>query len=98
MSRAFVREDDGHEPPPPTYELPDRGDPAFARAAAVALLKGAAHSDIASAEAATGIRWGEAALVPLVEDLRAHADAAGDDRLMQVADRYLRVARAGPQP
>lgn len=98
MSRAFVREDDGNEASPPTYNLPDRNDPGFARAAAAALLKGAAGSDVASAEAATGIRWGDPALSKLIEDLRTKAEAAGDERLEQVAERYLRAAGGFSKP
>jgi Xaa-Pro aminopeptidase len=39
---------------------------------------------------ATGYYWGEPLLRPYVEEFRAAAEAAGDDRLEQVARRYLR--------
>jgi hypothetical protein len=42
------------------------------------------------AERATGYYWGEPLLRPYVEEFRAAAEAAGDDRLEQVARRYLR--------
>lgn len=91
MSRAFVREDDP-EPPAPIYTLPPRDDPDFPRAAAAALLEGARHSDTASAELATGIRWGDTLLVPWIRQLLDSAERRGDDRLVQVAERYLRAA------
>ncbi len=91
MSRAFTKEDDS-DPPPRRYTLPDRGDPGFLAAAAEALLEGARVGDTLSAEAATGITWAAPELVPFVETILADAEAADDDRLIQVAERYLRHA------
>jgi hypothetical protein len=91
MSRAFTKEDDS-DPPPRRYSLPDRDDPAFPAAAAEALLEGARVGDTMSAEAATGLVWATPELVPYVEVILADAEAADDDRLIQVAERYLRHA------
>ena len=91
MSRAFVRDDDVPEPPRPAYLLPDRADPGFDAAAAAALLEGARIGDTASAEEATGYRWGEPRLRRHVERLRDAAMARDDERLEQVAERFLRV-------
>lgn len=88
MSRAFVRED--HDEIPERYDLPPRDDPAFPEAAAWALLEGANRGDSLGAEAATGFRWGDASLRPHVERILAHARARGDDRLEQLAERFLR--------
>jgi hypothetical protein len=87
MSRAFVKED--HEDPPRRYDLPPRSDPAYPAAAAWALLEGANHGDSMGAEAATGHRWGDASLRPQVEIIRADAERRGDERLVQLADRFL---------
>lgn len=87
MSRAFVKEDS--EEPPARYELPSREDPAFPDAAAWALLEGANRGDSLGAEAATGYRWGDPALHPSVEKILAHARQKGDDRLEELAERFL---------
>ena len=92
MSRAFVKEDSGEDRPRPTFSLPARDDPSFDFAAAVALLEGARISEILEAEAATGYRWGEPKLRPHVEQLLASARTDGDDRLEQVAERFMRQA------
>jgi len=92
MSRAFVKEDSGEERPRPAISLPSREDPSFDFAAAVALLEGARISEILEAEAATGYRWGEPRLRPHVEQLLERARADGDDRLEQVAGRFMRQA------
>ncbi|HEY4321046.1 MAG TPA: hypothetical protein VGM77_07680 [Gemmatimonadales bacterium] len=92
MSRAFVRDEGPPDPPPPAYSLPPRDDADFPRAAAAALLDGARISEIASAELATGYRWGDATLVPCILQIHAEAERRGDDRLTQVAERYLRAA------
>lgn len=92
MSRAFVRDEGPPDPPPPEYSLPPRDDADFPRAAAAALLDGARVSEIASAELATGHRWGDVSLVPWVRHIHADAERRGDDRLAQVAERYLRAA------
>ncbi|MEO5824945.1 MAG: hypothetical protein ABIR59_03590 [Gemmatimonadales bacterium] len=90
MSRAFVKEDD-FEPPPRSITLPPRDDPSFDLLAAEALLESARIGETEYAELATGYPWGEPRLRPHVERIRDDAIAAGDDRLEQVADRYLAV-------
>lgn len=87
MSRAFVKEDP--EEPPVRYDLPPRDDPAFPEAAAWALLEGANRGDSLGAEVATGHRWGDPALHPSVERILAHARQKGDDRLEELAERFL---------
>jgi hypothetical protein len=88
MSRAFVNEDaDG---PKPRYVLPKRDDPGFDEAAAWALLEGANVGDSHSAQLATGYAWGEPRLRPYVEQILAQARAQGDERLQQLAERFLR--------
>ncbi|HEX3928582.1 MAG TPA: hypothetical protein VHW65_11340 [Gemmatimonadales bacterium] len=94
MSRAFVREDSEPEPQPMAFNLPSRDAPEFLRAAATALLEGARRSDVAAAEAATGMRWGDTRLVPMVRAVLADAERQGDERLMQVAERFLKHAGA----
>lgn len=89
MSRAFVKEDAGG--PEPRYHLPPRGDPGYDAAAAWALLEGANVGDSLSAEEATGYRWGEPRLKPHVERLLAEATASGNERLEQLAQRFLRA-------
>jgi hypothetical protein len=73
------------------YELPPRDDPRYAQAAAWALLEGANRGDSLGAEAATGYRWGEPALRGHVEEILAFARRKGDDRLEQLAERFLRA-------
>ena len=90
MSRAFVREDPEERKPSRSYSLPARDDPAFDSAAAAALLEGARVSEILEAEEATGLRWGEPRLRPHVERMLVKARAERDDRLEQVAERFLR--------
>jgi hypothetical protein len=90
MSRAFVDEDAGGAEPGTRYTLPDRADPGYERAAAVALLRGADQGDTAGAEAATGFFWGDPTLFPQVERVLAEAREDGDDRLEQLAERFLR--------
>jgi hypothetical protein len=74
------------------FGLPARDDQGFAAAAARALLAGANVGDTVSAEAATGYFWGDPELVAEVRALLAEAEASGDDRLDQLARRYLRKA------
>lgn len=89
MSRAFTREDaDG---PEPRYNLPPRTDPTFDSAAAMALIEGANVGDSHSAQLATGYRWGEPRLKPHVERILAEARAEKNERLEQLAERFLRV-------
>lgn len=91
MSRAFVKEDAGAwGDPGKRYSLPPREDPAYDEAAAEALLAAAKDGDTGSAESATGYYWGEKRLRPFVEIIRARAEREGDERLAQLADRFLR--------
>ncbi len=90
MSRAFVNEDAGGATPRRNYGLPPRDDPAFDAAAAAALLDAAREGETASAEEATGYYWGEPRLHAHVRRLLARARAEGDDRLEQLAERFLR--------
>lgn len=94
MSRAFVKEDAGPGDSP-RFALPSRDDPGFDFAAARALLRGADLGDTASAEAATGYYWGEPKLRPLVERVLLEARQDGNDRLEQLAERFLRKAEGG---
>lgn len=87
MSRAFVKEDAGG--PEPKYHLPKRDDPGYDEAAARALLDGANVGDSYGAELATGYRWGELRLRPHVERILAQARAEKDERLEQLAERFL---------
>jgi len=90
MSRAFVKEDSGDGVPKRNYGLPPRDDPGFDAAAAEALLEAARAGETASAERATGYYWGEPKLRPHVQGILARARAAGDERLEQLAERFLR--------
>lgn len=91
MSRAFVKEDGGGwGDPGKHYSLPALTDPAYDEAAAEALLEGARAGDTGSAESATGYYWGEKRLRPFVERIRARAVREGDERLTQLADRFLK--------
>jgi hypothetical protein len=88
MSRAFIKEDAGG--PERRYSLPPRGDPGYDAAAAMALLEGANVGDSYGAELATGYRWGEPTLRPHVERILAQARAERNERLEQLAGRFLR--------
>ncbi len=88
MSRAFVKEDSGG--PERHYVLPARNDPGYDLAAARALLEGADAGDSYSAERATGYRWGEPKLKPHVERVLAEARAEKNERMEQLAERFLR--------
>lgn len=90
MSRAFLRDDAEGEMPRRNYGLPDPSDPGFDRAAARALLEAARVNETQLAERATGLYWGEPRLKPYVEEILADAERAGDDRLEQLARRFLR--------
>lgn len=90
MSRAFVKE--GNESwgnPAARFGLPPRDDSGFDAAAATALLEAAREGDTGGAEQATGYYWGEARLKPHVERILARARAEGDERLAQLAERFL---------
>jgi hypothetical protein len=89
MSQAFLRDDAEGEMPHRDYALPSRDDPDFDRAAARALLEAARVSETQLAERATGYLWGEPRLRELVAEILDEADAAGVDRLEQVARRFL---------
>lgn len=90
MSRAFVNEDSGPPVSRKEWGLPDRSDPGFDAAAAAALLEAARDGETESAESATGYYWGEARLRPHVQRILDRAHAEGDDRLEQLARRFLR--------
>ena len=90
MSRAFLRDDAEGEMPRRNYGLPDRDDPEFDRVAARALLEAARVGETQLAERATGYYWGEPRLKPYVQELLAEAERAKDDRLEQLATRFLR--------
>jgi hypothetical protein len=90
MSRAFLRDDPPDLRPTLNHRLPPRDDPGYDAAAALALLEGARVSEVIAAEEATGYRWGEKRLQPHVEALLAQAREQRDDRLEQVAERFLK--------
>lgn len=90
MSRAFVDDDKDDAVPRRFYGLPPRDDPGYDAAAARALLEAARAGETASAESATGYYWGEPALEPHVARILDEAVAAGDERLEQLARRFLR--------
>jgi hypothetical protein len=90
VSRAFLRDDAEGEMPRRHYDLPDRDDPGFERAAARALLEAARVNETQLAERATGFYWGEPLLRPYVEEMLVEAERAKDERLEQVARRFLR--------
>ena len=90
MSQAFLRDDAEGEMPRRHYDLPDRDDPSFDRAAARALLEAARVNETQLAERATGYYWGEPRLKPHVVEMLAEAERAGDERLEQLARRFLR--------
>jgi hypothetical protein len=90
MSRAFVNEDAAGTGPRRDYHLPPRDDPEFDAVAASVLLEAARAGETASAEDATGYRWGEPKLAAHVRRIMADADAGGDERLAQLARRFLR--------
>jgi hypothetical protein len=70
--------------------LPATDDPGFDAAAARAILEAAREGDTASAEQATGYYWGEPRLRPHIERVLAAARVEHDDRLVQLAERWLR--------
>lgn len=90
MSRAFVNEDAGSGGPRRDYHLPERDDPSYDRVAARVLLEAARIGETSSAEDATGYRWGEPRLAKHVRAVLAEAERNGDDRLEQLARRFLR--------
>ena len=88
MSRAFAREDP-NDPFDKDFGLPDREDPSFDEAAARVLLEAARDGDTEAAERATGYYWGERRLRPYVTRLLDEAIQSGDDRLAQLARRFV---------
>ena len=88
MSRAFVKED--AEEPDRIYTLPERDDPGFDEAAAWALIEGWDQGDTRGAERATGYSWGEPKLRRHVEKILAYAQERGNERMEQLAKRFLR--------
>jgi hypothetical protein len=92
MSRAFVNEDAGATPE--RYPLPPRDDPGYPLAAARALLRGADQGDTPGAEAATGYYWGDPTLMGEVKQILGEARESGNERLEQLAERYLRRTQA----
>ena len=92
MSRAFVTEDQGGPDPRHRFPLPPADDPGYDEAAARALLQGAHEGDSQAAEEATGYRFGEEKLVPYVRGILEGARKDGNDRLEQLAERFLRKA------
>jgi len=91
MSRAFVNEDaEGREF---SYNLPDRDDPGFTEAAAWALIEGWNQGDLHGAELATGFTWGESSLLPHVESILVRAKEQQDERIEQLAERFIRRAK-----
>jgi hypothetical protein len=90
MSRAFVNEDAGGGVPRRNYGLPERDAPEFDAAAAAALLEAARAGETASAEEATGYYWGEPRLHAPVRRILERAIREGDERLEQLARRFLK--------
>lgn len=90
MSRAFLRDDAEGEMPRRHYNLPPRDDPSYDRMAARALLEAACVAETQLAERATGYYWGDPALREHVEALLEEAVRLKQDRLEQVARRFLR--------
>jgi hypothetical protein len=90
MSRAFVNEDAAGNGPIKRFALPPRDDPGFDPIAAEVLLEAARDGDTSSAEQATGYYWGEPKLREHVRRILARAEQSGDDRLEQLARRFLR--------
>ena len=89
MSRAFVNEDAGGGPRR-DFHLPERDDPEFDRVAASVLLEAAREGETDAAEQATGYHWGEPRLAPHVRRMLREAERTGDERLSQLASRFLR--------
>jgi len=88
MSRAFVKED----------ATPDPDSPYFNDAASRAFIEGANQGNTKSAERATGYWWGQPELVPDIRMILDEARQQGDERRVQLAERYLRKAGAVTGP
>ena len=87
MSRAFVKDDDAEREP--DFRLPDADSPYYEEAAAWALIQGADEGDSMSAESATGYRWGDPMLTSHIQKILEEAEEAGEDRVAQLARRFL---------
>ena len=95
MSRAFVNEDaEGREV---SYNLPQPDDPDFAEAAAWALIEGWNQGDLHGAELATGCKWGEPRLLPHVQSILERAQEQDDERIEQLATRFISRAKRREQ-
>ncbi len=92
VSRAFVNEDAAEPDPRIRFPLPAPDDPGFALAAARALIRGANEGDSLTAEDATGYRFGDPRLIPEVTALLREAREGQNERLEQLAERFLRRA------
>ena len=91
MSRAFVDDDrDDAGRPRREFDLPPRDDAGFDAAAARALLEAARDGVTGDAEQATGYYWGEPKLHSHVRRILERARAEHDERLEQLAERFLR--------
>lgn len=90
MSRAFVNEDTQWGNPGRRFNLPERDDPSFDQAAAEAMLEAAREGDTGSAEMATGYYWGEPRLKPYVKQILERVRSENDERMIQLAERFLR--------
>jgi hypothetical protein len=91
MSRAFVNEDAGGNDRAKHYaHLPERSDPGYDAAAARMLLEAARAGETGAGEEATGYYWGDKRLKPHVERILEQARKDGDDRLEQLAERFIR--------
>lgn len=89
MSRAFVNED-ASGGPRRDFHLPEPDDPQYDAISASVLLEAARAGDTAAAEEATGYLWGDPKLAPHVKKILKRAEKEGDDRLEQLARRFLR--------
>jgi hypothetical protein len=89
MSRAFVNEDSAPGPRR-RFPLPPRGAPEYDEVAASTLLEAAREGATGDAEEATGYRWGDPKLAPYVKRILVRAHEDGDERLEQLAQRFLR--------
>lgn len=90
MSRAFVDDDRDEGGPRRDFHLPPRDDPGYDAAAARALLEAARDGATGDAEKATGYYWGDAVLRSHVAAIRDEAERSGDERLEQLATRFLK--------
>ena len=89
MSRAFTKEGEGWDDPSYRVSLPPRGDPGYDAAAAEALLEAAREGKTGAAEAATGYYWGEKKLHDHVRKILETARGNRDERMIQLAQRFL---------